>query len=377
MTMHFSWPVEQLPEPFFLDRAEEAHALIDGWLAGESCDKEVKAALKPKDSAARSLFASLAGNSPFLLQTLRREAEFAQRLSCTDPSDLFEEQMRGLRAVAPLTNQSELMRLLRVAKAHVALLVAAADVAGIWTLERVTAALSEFAEIALDLAVSHVLFGAMSRGDLAWPDEPLEHAQPGLGATSGYTVLAMGKLGGRELNYSSDIDLIVLFDEEAIQYTGTKSPSDLFVKLTQDLVRIIEQRTMYGYVFRTDLRLRPDAGATPVALSMGAAEVYYSSQGLNWERSAMIKARPVAGDTNAGNAFLSRLKGFVWRSHLDFAAMQDIHAIKQQIHRHHHHGEMTLEGYDVKLGRGGIREIEFFAQIHQLIAGGATPVCGR
>ncbi|HER26888.1 MAG TPA: bifunctional [glutamine synthetase] adenylyltransferase/[glutamine synthetase]-adenylyl-L-tyrosine phosphorylase, partial [Rhodospirillales bacterium] len=187
---------------------------------------------------------------------------------------------------------------------------------------------------------------------------------------SGLVILGMGKLGGCELNYSSDVDLIVLFDPDAIT---TKDPDNLqtaFVRLTRNLVQLLEDKAVDGYVFRTDLRLRPDPAATPMAISVLAAETYYESIGQNWERAAMIKARPVAGDMAAGAAFLKWLTPFIWRKNLDFAAIQDIHSIKRQINAQRGGSGISAAGHNVKLGRGGIREIEFFAQTQQLIWGG-------
>ena len=128
-----------------------------------------------------------------------------------------------------------------------------------------------------------------------------------------------------------------------------------------------------GYVFRTDLRLRPDPGATPLAISTHSALVYYESFGQNWERAALIKARPVAGDIAAGHAVLGELAPYIWRKYLDFAAIADIHAMKRQIHAFHGFATIGVAGHDIKVGRGGIREIEFFVQTQQLIAGGRQP----
>src|SRR5690606_14192938 len=127
------------------------------------------------------------------------------------------------------------------------------------------------------------------------------------------------------------------------------------------------------YVFRTDVRLRPDPGSTPVAISVDAALGYYESRGQNWERAAWIKARPCAGDLSLGNQFLKELSPFVWRKHLDFAMIADIQAMKRQINIHRKVGAERVLGHNVKLGRGGIREIEFFVQTQQLIAGGRDP----
>jgi glutamate-ammonia-ligase adenylyltransferase len=186
-------------------------------------------------------------------------------------------------------------------------------------------------------------------------------------------VLAVGKLGAGELNYSSDIDLIVLFDPDKARVSGDIGAQALFTRMAQDLVRMMAERTDEGYVFRTDLRLRPDPGSTPAALSLPAAILYYESAGQNWERAALIRARPVAGDLEAGQTFLAALTPFLWRKHLDFAAIQDIHSIKRQIHAQRGGTRIAVAGHNIKLGRGGIREIEFFAQTQQLIWGGRQP----
>ncbi len=256
------------------------------------------------------------------------------------------------------------MRELRLAKRRAALLIGLADIAGIWSLEQVTAALSTLAESALSGALRQLLGESERKGVLPQRNEA------DIEAISGLTILGMGKLGGRELNYSSDIDLIVLYDPDRI---AGPDPADLhhcFIQMTRDLVRVMQERTPDGYVFRTDLRLRPDPGATPPAMSLLAAETYYESLGQNWERAALIKARVVAGDRQAGDRFLEHLKPFIWRKHLDFAAIQDIHSIKRQIAAHRGGHRISVAGHNIKLGRGGIREIEFFAQTQQLIFGG-------
>ena len=183
----------------------------------------------------------------------------------------------------------------------------------------------------------------------------------------------MGKLGAMELNYSSDIDLIVFYDAERAGLSPDVEPSQFFVRLTRELVRFLQEHTGDGYVFRTDLRLRPDPGATQIALSTDAGLTYYESFGQNWERAALIKARIAAGDVATGEEFLRHLAPFVWRKYLDFAAIADIHAMKRRVHEFKGHGAIAVEGHDIKLGRGGIRDIEFFAQTQQLIAAGRHP----
>jgi glutamate-ammonia-ligase adenylyltransferase len=145
------------------------------------------------------------------------------------------------------------------------------------------------------------------------------------------------------------------------------------VRLVRTLVKFLQERTADGYVFRTDLRLRPDPASTQIAVSTAAALNYYESVGQNWERAALIKARVCAGDVAAGEMLLKELSPFIWRKYLDFAAVTDIEAMKRQIHAYRGHDEIAIGGHNIKLGRGGIREIEFFVQTQQLIAGGRHP----
>ena len=256
---------------------------------------------------------------------------------------------------------------LRNAKRRAALAIAFADITGLWTVDEVTRRLSRIAELALRAALAGLLRARARRGEitLPYPAEP-ERA-------CGYVILGLGKLGAHELNYSSDIDLIALFDPVRLPPLRDGEPQSFCVRLTRDVMRLLDERTAEGYVFRTDLRLRPDPGATPLALSTVAAENYYESAGQNLERAAMIKARPVAGDWAVGEAFLKALRPYLWRKHLDFAAIADIHSIKRQIVAHKGGGQIAVEGHNVKLGRGGIREIEFFVQTQQLIWGGREP----
>jgi glutamate-ammonia-ligase adenylyltransferase len=186
--------------------------------------------------------------------------------------------------------------------------------------------------------------------------------------------LAMGKMGAFELNYSSDIDLICLFDETRFEPDDFHDARSSFVRATRRMAAMLNDLTGDGYVFRTDLRLRPDPGVTPVCMAMEAAERYYESLGRTWERAAYIKARPCAGDITAGEGFLNTLTPFVWRKHLDFAAIQDAHDMRLRYREHKGlGGTMKLPEHNMKLGRGGIREIEFFTQTRQIIAGGRDP----
>ena len=255
---------------------------------------------------------------------------------------------------------------LRRAKRRVALALGLADVAGAIDERAVTAALSDLADRCVDAVLRLVFKFAVDRGEV----EASVFATP---ARHGLFVLGMGKYGARELNYSSDIDLVVFFDPERLPYTGRESPNALAAKVTRSLAQLLEENGRDGYVFRTDLRLRPFPAGQPLALTVDAAETYYARHGQNWERAAFIKARAVAGDLEAGAAFLERLAPFIWRRSLDFAAINDIHSIKRQIHAFRGHARIATRGHNVKLGRGGIREIEFFCQTQQLILGGRVP----
>jgi len=311
----------------------------------------------------RALLIGTAGCSPYLRGLMAREAVWLRAALAGAPEAALAAVLDPLAGLS----LAALGPGLRIAKRRVALLTALADLGGVWPLEAVTAALTQLADRAVDLALQRLVADEIRRGKL--PGQ-----QPQDAATAaGMVVLAMGKMGARELNYSSDIDLICLFDETRY---GTDWPEAraAFIRVTRRMTALLSDLTGEGYVFRTDLRLRPDAAVTPVCLAMGAAEAYYESVGRTWERAAYIKARPCGGDLAAGARFLKTLTPFVWRKHLDFAAIQDAHDMRLRIRDHRGlHGPIVIEGHNLKLGVGGIREIEFFTQTRQLIAGGRDP----
>ena len=319
------------------------------------------------DPSTSTVLVAAFGSSPFLAQSILRDIGFVAALFETGPDQAFARTLAELSAAEALSDTAAVGAALRKAKRQVAVLTALADIAGQWSLETVTERLSRFCDRALSVALKNLLRGAHNAGAIALPDP--SHADQ----SCGLFVVGMGKLGAFELNYSSDIDLIVLFDEDAVETAAADQLQAAFVRLTRNLVRLMDERTGDGYVFRTDLRLRPDPGATPVAISTVAGETYYESLGQNWERAAMIKARIVAGDQAAGTGFLHALRPFIWRRHLDFAAIEDIHSIKRQIYAHKGGSTVAVGGHNIKLGRGGIREVEFFAQTQQLIWGGRDP----
>ena len=315
---------------------------------------------------ARTLLAGVVAGSPYLKSQIVRNPDRLEAILRESPEQRFADLTQTLaNRLSEIGEITEAMTALRVYKAEVALMTALADLGGVWGVMQVTRVLSEAADAALRGAVRFLFRQAAAKGD--WLPEDPEEPEQG----SGYIVLAVGKYGAFELNYSSDIDLIVFYERALARLKpGVEAPT-FFVRLTRDLVRLIDERTAAGYVFRTDLRLRPDAGATQIALSTDAAAQYYESFGQNWERAALIKARACAGDIEAGEAFLAELAPFIWRRNLDYAAIADIHAMKRQIHAFRGFGAgVGVAGHNIKLGPGGIREIEFFVQTQQLIAGG-------
>ena len=314
--------------------------------------------------AARALLEGAFGNSAYLARLALRDPVGLTEYFASGPGALVAGAAAMALAVGDLDDEAEAMAQLRRAKRRAALAIALADVAGDWNLEAVTGALSRFADAAVKGALRFLLAQAAARAGQAGRDpETLE-------ADTGLIVLAMGKYGAFELNYSSDIDLVVFYDAARFPFAKKGDPRGAAVDIVRGLVRLIAERTGGDYVFRVDLRLRPDAGATQVAISTDAALDYYEAMGQNWERAAMIKARACAGDPRVAADFAAGIAPFIWRRNLDFAAIADIQSIKRQIHAHVGHGEIAVAGHNIKLGRGGIREIEFFAQTQQLILGG-------
>lgn len=321
---------------------------------------------------------AIGGNSPFLADLAIRESASVRQmmrggLQTGGPDAVVAAALRRIAACPPGAPRVELAARLRQAKRTVALVTALADIGGVWPLARVTAALSDLAGAALSAATAHLLRTAHRQGALRLP-YPREPARD-----CGFTVLGMGKLGARELNFSSDVDLVLLYDPARHPGFADRLAS-VFARLARDLCALMEARDADGYVFRTDLRLRPDPAATPPAIALPAALSYYESMGENWERAAMIKARPVAGDLALGAQFLAEIRPFIWRRHLDFAAVADIRSMKRRMDDHHATALLPggdpvdrIAGHDIKLGEGGIRGVEFAVQTVQLVWGGRDP----
>jgi glutamate-ammonia-ligase adenylyltransferase len=355
---------ERLVEAPRLSAPAEARRRLAALVAAPG-GAEVASALAHEGS--RDLLAGLADHSPYLWTLATEDPGRLVRLLGRPPRDSLDSLIGGLASTRE-GDEAKLARALRLAKREAALLIALADIGGVWDLDATTEALTRFADAAVGAALAFLLRESGLAGRLALdPDSP--DPQPGCGMV----VLALGKHGARELNYSSDVDLIVLYDARAGSIPAGTEPAPLFVRITKALARILQERTSDGYVLRVDLRLRPDPASTPVALSTLSAYAYYETVGQNWERAALIKARPAAGDLALGWRFLADLAPFIWRKYFDYAAIADIHAMKRQIHAVRGHDRVVVPGHDLKLGRGGIREVEFFVQTQQLIFGGRRP----
>ncbi|MCG5478820.1 bifunctional [glutamine synthetase] adenylyltransferase/[glutamine synthetase]-adenylyl-L-tyrosine phosphorylase [Sinorhizobium alkalisoli] len=335
--------------------------------------REALTALLASEAPLKNFLVAAFALSPFLRDTLGSHPAILEALLAESLPLFLERRIDAARVAWKAEGtgvalpDAEVMSRLRRAKREIAFAIALADLARLFDGRETTRWLSDFAGAAVSAAVDHLLLSAEESGKFALKDA----AKPSAG--SGLVVLGMGKLGAAELNYSSDIDLVVFYDPQSVILLRPDEAPETFARLLRRLVRILQERTGDGYVFRTDLRLRPDPGSTPLAIPVEAAMLYYESRGQNWERAAFIKARPVAGDLQAGERFLKELTPFVFRKYLDYAAIADIHSIKRQIHVHKGHGEIAVKGHNIKLGRGGIREIEFFVQTQQLIAGGRMP----
>ncbi len=301
--------------------------------------------------------------SPYLARLATRHPDDLEAILAAEPEETLEVALAEAGLAGELAPEAGAVVLRRL-KARLHLLTALCDLGGIWDLDQATAALTRFADAALRAALS---LAVRSMADRVAAIGPADNPMPG------YFVVALGKMGGFELNYSSDIDISVFFEPEALPLQPGVEPQAFATRLTQAIAGILQDRTSEGYVFRVDLRLRPDPLSTPAAVPVDQALEYYESVGQNWERAAMIKARIAAGDIAHGERFLAELQPFIWRRNLDFAAIADIHSIKRQIQDLRPDARLAAPGADLKLGPGGIREVEFFVQTQQLILGGRHP----
>jgi len=338
--------ITRLPRAYDPERGSEAAEAVAGLT---------------KDEIA--LVEGAAGSAPYLHGLVLKEAAWLMP-AFDDPMRALSDEMARIEAL-PF---DQIDPGLRQAKRRIALLAALCDLGGVWALSDVTGSLSLLADRACHVAMRAHVAREIKRGKIPGQTED------DIESCGGMVALAMGKHGAAELNYSSDIDLICLFDESRFDGVDQMEARAGFIRATRRAMASLSDLTGDGYVFRTDLRLRPDPSVTPVCFSMDAAERYYESVGRTWERAAYIKARACAGDIAAGERFLNQLTPFVWRKHLDFNAIRETHDMRLKIRAHKGlGGALKLEGHNMKLGLGGIREIEFFAQTRQLIAGGRDP----
>jgi glutamate-ammonia-ligase adenylyltransferase len=286
-----------------------------------------------------------ARHAPFLRAQIERHADLAELLAAGKLAE-------ALACCGIGDAEISIGRRLRLERARTALVLGIGDLAGALPLERVVERLSELADRSLDAAIAAAI-------DERTPGEP----------SRGFAVIALGKHGGRELNYSSDIDPIFLYDPATLPHRGREEPAEAAVRIGRRVIELLQARDADGYAFRVDLRLRPSPEVTPIALPIDALISYYESSAVAWERAAFVRARAAVGDLALGQSFLDAIRPFVWRRSLDFGAVKEMRAMSHRI-RAQHGREAFGPGYDLKRGRGGIREVEFFAQIHQLIHGG-------
>jgi len=354
MDMSLRRSVSCAPVPFDVDQAARILATL------------------PEDlnyDAMRSLARGVAGSSPFLGTLLESQGAWIAAVVDHACDSVLGDLISDVRHSIADADWSTLLRSLRVARARAALYIALCDLGGVWDLHKVTRELSDVASGLTEMALRWIIQKEVRRGKIPGASEPDVETAAGL------FIIAMGKMGARELNYSSDIDLICLFNADRFAFNDQGDARARFIYVIRQFVKALSERTEDGYVFRTDLRLRPRPSTTPVCMSMGAAERYYAEDGRTWERAAHIKARPVAGDMEAGRRYLRNLEPFIWRSSLDFAAIEDIEDIVRKIRiQKGHFSPSAIPGCDIKLSPGGIREIELFVQTRQLIMGGRLPV---
>ncbi|MCM0081271.1 bifunctional [glutamate--ammonia ligase]-adenylyl-L-tyrosine phosphorylase/[glutamate--ammonia-ligase] adenylyltransferase [Geomonas sp. Red32] len=322
---------------------------------------------------------NVCGSSPFLTNIICKDPSYFQRLFIE--REVMErrtesEMLAALRSRIPAgAGYSDVFPHLRRFKHAEVLRIATRDLNGLAPLEEVTEELSSLAAVTLQIAY-----------ETAYRDLSAEHGIPMADTPDGpveaeFTIIGMGKFGGRELNFSSDIDLIYFYSTDSGQSVGVPdgkggmkgriSLHTFFVKLGEMIGKAISQVTEDGFVFRVDLGLRPDGKAGDLAASWRSAEIYYESWGQSWERAALMKARPVAGSLILGENILASLTPFIYRRYLDYNLIEDMMSMKLRID-----ASLTRlheADINIKLGRGGIREIEFFIQALQLVYAGKDP----
>ncbi len=322
---------------------------------------EIRSLFPNFDEPVQKLIAGMAGCSPFLHDLVKKEVNWITKV-------LKSESSPEKTITNEVLQSSNISKSLRVAKARISLWTALQDLSGNWKLEEVSKCLSEFADFSVKIALKYSIESLIADGKLSKLKNNSDADQLGI------FILAMGKLGAWELNYSSDIDLVCFFNDERLIENEFFETRKAAIAVIKRMTKVLSEVTENGYVFRTDLRLRPDPSVNPICLGFEAAERYYEALGRTWERAAYIKARYCAGSEKLAVKFLSTLYPFVWRKYLDFAAIEEAHSIRVRYQKKAESKSISnILGHDVKLGLGGIRDIEFFTQTRQLIVGGRDP----
>ena len=329
------------------------------WLSYlEACTDESTLPKKVSESLAR-----VWACSDFVMQTCSQHPDvFSELISSGDLLRPYQEDEYRNYIQRGFTEKSEnaLSQQLRHFRRREMLRIVWRDIAGWSELRETTRELSLMAEACIDFAYSHLF---------QWQCESLGKPCNSNGEVQQLVIIGMGKLGAWELNVSSDIDLIFAFPEDGEVKDGPKTltNSEFFVRLGKKLIQSLDQQTADGFVFRVDMRLRPFGEGGPLVTSFNSFENYYLVHGRSWERYAMVKARVVAGDKEQGENLMQMLQPFVYRRYMDYGAYESLRELKVMIEQ-----EVKRKGMEnnVKLGAGGIREVEFIAQVFQLIRGG-------
>ncbi|MCH9844647.1 MAG: bifunctional [glutamine synthetase] adenylyltransferase/[glutamine synthetase]-adenylyl-L-tyrosine phosphorylase [Alphaproteobacteria bacterium] len=314
------------------------------------------------------------------LQTIFAGSDFLRNLYDKNPQWLdewqnngqdFDDFLRQIKALNQQTDEARFMAQARLLKTQMAFNIALNDLSGIADFTTTTQQITMMAEQLIQQCFQFTL--KKMRDSLDFTSSYIDDA------SCGFTIIALGKLGAGELNYSSDVDLLLLYDDTKFTPRNQPRAEQIIQQFVRYFINLIEKRTHEGYLFRSDLRLRPNPSSTPPAMKMGTALIYYESIARNWERMVMIRANPIAGDIALGQEFLQQISPFIWRRSIDYSTLEDIHNLQQQMLKKSHIdinaniGGNKWAGYNVKTGKGGIRSCEFYVQMLQLLWGGKYP----
>lgn len=335
---------------------------LEDLLAGDAADAVREILFREQQTA--TWFLATVGGSRYLHGVLLRNPGFLRKLfldrGCLVRKTREAKELELRERVESAADTADLDETLRVFKEIDYLRVGCRDLAGLADVREVMAELSDLAAACIEIAV-----------DFHWQRLTEKHGAPWSGPGKGFVVLGMGKISGRELNFSSDVDLMFLRRPEEGQTSGPHSVPVIrfYESLAQAVTQSLSRVTENGFVFRVDLRLRPEGEKGELVPSLSNALAYYLDWGRTWERAALMKAVPLAGDRALGAEFIRRLEPFIYRKYLDYSTIDEMREMKLRIQS----TLMRKPGINIKLGQGGIREVEFFVQALQLINGGRNP----